>query len=85
MMADDGASKEVREAADVTEQEAHDHMSGEAAADTSTDADASTAVEDGGDVLAWATGMVKERPMLALLGAAAAGYALALLLHGGRR
>lgn len=37
------------------------------------------------NVFGWATCMVRERPMLALLGAAATGYALAFLLHGKRR
>lgn len=35
-------------------------------------------------MVARATTMVKEQPILALLGTAAAGYALAFLLHGGR-
>lgn len=36
-------------------------------------------------VIARAADMVRERPVLAMLGTAVAGYALALLLHGGSR
>lgn len=40
---------------------------------------------DDDGVMAQAAGFVRERPALAMLGAVAAGYALAFLLHGGRR